>query len=101
MTAKCNTQNIVIHPMIYLLSPDKGGEGKIGLWCNSFSKICSPQESKQKILTKNCLICRRLESSSELGGEWPVEKKLREVGEWLLEATETSSDASSRTLSLS
>nr|GMD07391.1 probable NAD(P)H dehydrogenase subunit CRR3, chloroplastic [Ipomoea batatas] len=38
---------------------------------------------------------KRVESGSDIGGEWPVEKKLREVGEWLLAATETSPDTSS------
>ncbi|XP_019169815.1 PREDICTED: probable NAD(P)H dehydrogenase subunit CRR3, chloroplastic [Ipomoea nil] len=41
-------------------------------------------------------IYKRVESGSDVGGEWPVEKKLREVGEWLLAATETSPDTSSR-----
>nr|GMD05435.1 probable NAD(P)H dehydrogenase subunit CRR3, chloroplastic [Ipomoea batatas] len=40
----------------------------------------------------------RVESGSDIGGEWPVEKKLREVGEWLLAATETSPDTSSRNI---
>ncbi|XP_031131474.1 probable NAD(P)H dehydrogenase subunit CRR3, chloroplastic [Ipomoea triloba] len=43
-------------------------------------------------------IYKRVESGSDIGGEWPVEKKLREVGEWLLAATETSPDTSSRNI---
>nr|GMD10338.1 probable NAD(P)H dehydrogenase subunit CRR3, chloroplastic [Ipomoea batatas] len=46
-------------------------------------------------------IYKRVESGSDIGGEWPVEKKLREVGEWLLAATETSPDTSSRTYAIS